>query len=53
MLKNNIREKCNHIYGYVDIIHIPIIIYLDEWDDEEKQYNCESYYINSDIKEWY
>lgn len=45
--------ECQHIYGYVDIIHIPINIYLDDWDDEEKRYNCESYTINSDIKEWY
>lgn len=52
-IKGYITIECHHIYGYVDIIHIPIIIYLDEWDEEEKQYNCESYYINSDIKEWY
>lgn len=26
---------------------------INEWDKEEKQYNCESYTINSDIKEWY
>lgn len=32
---------------------MPIIIYLDDWDDEEKKYNCESYTINDDMKEWY
>lgn len=52
-IKGYITIECHHIYGYVDIIHIPITIYLDEWDEEEKQYNCESYTINSDIKEWY
>ena len=52
-IKGYITIECHHIYSYVDIIHIPIIIYLDEWDEEEKRYNCESYYINSDIKEWY
>ena len=52
-IKGYITIECHHIYGYVDIIHIPIIIYLEEWDEEEEQYNCESYYINSDIKEWY
>lgn len=51
-IRNGIYVTCS-IYGYVDIIHIPITIYLDEWDEEEKQYNCESYTINSDIKEWY
>lgn len=45
--------ECRHIYDYVDIIHMPIIIYLDDWDDEEKKYNCESYTINDDMKEWY
>lgn len=52
-IKGYIAIECHHIYGYADIIHIPIIIYLDEWDDEEKQYNCESYSINIDSKEWY
>lgn len=53
MIEKDGSIECHHIYGYVDIIHIPIIIYLDEWDEEEKQYNCESYYINSDIIKWY
>lgn len=52
-IKGYITIEFHHIYGYVDIIHIPIIIYLNEWDEEEKQYNYESYSINSDIKEWY
>ena len=52
-IKGYITIECNHIYGYVDVIHIPIIIYLDGLDKEEKQYNCESYIINSDVKEWY
>ena len=52
-IKGYITIECNHTYGYVDVIHIPITIYLDDWDDEEKQYNCESYTINRDIKEWY
>lgn len=52
-IKGYITIECHHIYGYVDIIHIPIIIYLEEWDEEEKQYNFESYSINGDIKEWY
>lgn len=41
----------NNDYYYLR--HDGITIYLDEWDDKEKQYNCESYTINSDIKEWY
>ena len=52
-IKGYTTIECHHIYGYVDIIHIPITIYLDEWDEEENRYNCESYCINSDIKEWY
>lgn len=39
--------------GSIETIKGYITIYLDEWDEEEKQYNCESYTINSDIKEWY
>lgn len=52
-IKGYITIECHNIYGYVYTIHIPITIYLDEWDEEEKQYNWESYTINSDIKEWY
>lgn len=52
-IKGYIIIECHHIYGYVDVIHIPIIIYLEDWDEKEKQYNCESYSINSDIKRWY
>lgn len=52
-IKGYIAIECHHIYSYVDVIHIPIIIYLDGLDEEEKQYNCESYIINSDVKEWY
>ena len=52
-IKGYTTIECHHIYGYVDVIHIPITIYLDEWDNEEKIYNCESYSINGDIKEWY
>lgn len=48
-----ITIECHHIYGYVDVIHIPIIIGLSEWDNEEKLYNYESYTINSNIEEWY
>ena len=51
-IKGYINIECHHIYGYVDVIHIPIIIYLYDWDEEEKQYNCEIYTIK-DIKEWY
>ena len=39
-IKGYIIIECHHIYCYVD-------------DKEEKQYNCESYIINSDVKEWY
>ena len=52
-LKGYATIECHHIYGYVDVIHIPIIIYLYDWDDEWKQYNCETYTINNDINEWY
>lgn len=52
-LKGYIIIECHHIYGYVDVIHIPIIIYLYDFDEEEKQYNCEIYTINRDINEWY
>lgn len=52
-IKGYTTIECHHIYGYVDVVHIPIIIRLYEWDEVEKQYNCESYIINSDIKEWY
>ena len=45
--------EVHHICGYTDIIHIPIIIYLEDWDKEEKIYNCESYTINNCIEEWY
>ena len=35
-IKGYITIECHHIYGYVDVIHIPITIYLDEWDELEK-----------------
>lgn len=53
MIDGYITIECHHVYGYVDTIHIPITIYLDEFDDDEKIYNSESYTINSNIKEWY
>lgn len=44
--------ECHHIYGYVDVIHIPITIFLEDWDEEEKRFETESY-ITHDIDEWY
>lgn len=32
-IKGYITIECHNIYGYADIIHIPIIIYLKEFDE--------------------
>lgn len=50
-LKGFIRIELHNSYGNIEQLEIPIDIFFEEWDDEEKIFNYESYLI-SDVDEW-
>lgn len=50
-LKGFIRIELHNSYGNTEQLEIPIDICFEEWDDEEKIFNYESYLI-CDVDEW-
>lgn len=50
-LKGFIRIEVHNMYGNVVALEIPVDITVEDWDEEEKCFNAESYLI-SDIEEW-
>lgn len=50
-LKGFIRIEVHNMYGNIVALEIPIDVCVEEWDEEDKVFNVESYLI-SDVDEW-
>lgn len=50
-LKGFIKVELHHINGYLDVLEIPIDINVEDWNEEYKVFDSESYLI-CDVEEW-
>lgn len=50
-LKWFIRIEVHNVYGNVVALKIPVYITVEEWNEEDRCFNYESYLI-SDVDEW-